>query len=99
MKPCHRIMERSTILIFLIILIAVIEVSSSISHDTTVSLKISTDPKKKIKRTKGSVQYYSNCSATEDIELNPGAGLRKCKMWKKLSDRIKNILLVNTVLK
>ena len=91
MKPCHRIMERSTILIFLIILIAVIEVSSSISHDTTVSLKISTDPKKKIKRTKGSVQYYSNCIATHklilsgDIELNPSRGLRKlkCKICEK----------------
>ena len=76
-------MERSTVLIFLIILIAVIEVSSSISHDTTVSLKISIDPKKKIKITKGSVQYYFNCIATEDIELNPGPGLRKCKICEK----------------
>ena len=78
-------MERSTVLIFLLILIAVIEVSSSISHDTTLPLKLSTHPKKKIKITKGSVQYYSNYIATYklilsgDIELNPGPGLRKPK--------------------
>ena len=78
-------MERSTVLIFLLILIAVIEVSSSISHDTTLPLKLSTHPKKKIKRTKGSVQYYFNYIATYklilsgDIELNPGPGLRKPK--------------------
>ena len=84
-------MGRSTILIFLFILISVIEVSSSISHDTTLPLKLSTHPKKKTKRTKGSVQYYSNCIATYklilsgDTELNPGPGLRKpkCKMCKK----------------
>ena len=60
-------MERTTVLIFLFILIAVTdvtEVSSSISHDTTLPLKLSTHPKKKIKRAKGSVQYYSNCIAT-----------------------------------
>ena len=45
-------MERSTVLIFLFILIAVTEVSSSVSHDTTLPLKLSTHPKKKIKRTK-----------------------------------------------
>ena len=84
-------MERSTVLIFLFILIAVTEVSSSISHDTALPLKLSTHPKKKIKRTKGSVQYYSNCIATYklilsgDIELNPGPGLRKpkCKICEK----------------
>ena len=100
-------MERSTVLIFLFILIAVIEVSSSISHDTTLPLKLSTHPKKKIKRTKGSVQYYSNCIATYklillgDIELNPVLVYvsQSVKYVKKLSDRIKNILLVNTVLK
>ena len=70
-------MERTTVLIFLFILIAVAEVSSSISHDTTFPLKLSTHPKKKIKRAKGSVQYYSNCIAkyklnlSGDIELNP----------------------------
>ena len=53
-------MERTTVLIFLFISIAVTEVSSSISHDTTLPLKLSTHPKKKIKRAKGSVQYYSN---------------------------------------
>ena len=78
-------MERFIVLISLFILIAVIEVSSSISHDTTLPLKLSTHPKKKIKRTKGSVQYYSNYIATYklilsgDIELNPGPGLRKPK--------------------
>ena len=84
-------MERSTVLIFLFILIAVIEASSSISHDTTLPLKISTHPNKKIKRTKGSVQYYSSCKATYklilsgDIELNSGPGLRKpkCKICEK----------------
>ena len=45
-------MERSTVSIFLFILIAVTEVSSSISHDTTLPLKLSTHPKKKITRTK-----------------------------------------------
>ena len=70
-------MERTTVLIFLFILIAVIEVSSTISHDTTLPLKLSAHPKKKIKRIKGSFQYYSNCIATYklillgDIELNP----------------------------
>ena len=99
-------MERSTVLIFLFILIAVTEVSSSISHDTTLPLTLSTHPKKKIKRTKGCVQYYSNCIATYklilpgDTELNPGPGLRQSvKYVKKLSDRTKIILLVNTVLK
>ena len=48
-------MERFTTLIFLFILIAVIDVSSGISHDTTIPLKLSTHPKKKIKRTKSSV--------------------------------------------
>ena len=54
-------MERFTKLIFLFILIAVIKVSSNISHDTTLPLKLSAHPKKKMKRTKGSIQYYSNC--------------------------------------
>ena len=84
-------MERSTVLIFLFILVAVIGESSSISYGTTLPLKLSTHPKKKIKRTKGSVQYYSNCIATYkhilsgDIELNPGPGLRKpkSKIWEK----------------
>ena len=63
----------------------VIEVSSSISHDTTLPLKLSTHPKKKIIITKGSFQYYSNCIATYklilscDFELNPDSGLRKPK--------------------
>ena len=78
-------MERSIVLIFLFILIAVTEVSSSISHDTILPLKLSTHPKKKIKRTKGSVRYYSNYIATYnlilsgDTELNPSPGLRKPK--------------------
>ena len=84
-------MERFTKLIFSFILIAAIEVSSSISHDTTVPLKLSTHPKKKMKRTKDSVQYYSNCITTYkriwsgDIELNPSSGLRKpkCKISEK----------------
>ena len=69
----------------------VIEVSSSIPHDTTLPLKLSTHPKKKIKITKGSFQYYSNCIATYkcilsgDFELNPDPGLRKpkCKICEK----------------
>ena len=78
-------MERSTVLIFLFILIAVIEVSSRKSHDTRLPLKLSTHPKKKMKRTKGSIQYCSNCITTYkltlsgDIELNVGPGLRKPK--------------------
>ena len=58
----------------------VIEVSSSISHDTILPLKLSTHPKKKVKITKGSFQYYSNCIATYklilsgDFELNRGPG-------------------------
>ena len=51
-------MERFTVLIFLFVLIAVTELSRSLSHDTTLPLKLSTHPKKKTKRTKGSVQYY-----------------------------------------
>ena len=100
-------MERSTVLIFLFILIAVTEVSSSISHDTTLPLKLSTHPKKKIKRTKGSVQYYSNCIATYKLILSGDIELiqvlvyasQSVKYVKKLSDRTKNILLVNTTLK
>ena len=63
-------MERTTVLIFLFISIAVTEVSSSIFHDTTLPLKLSTHPKKKIKRAKGSVQYYSNCIATYKLILS-----------------------------
>ena len=85
----------------------VTEVSLSISHDTTLPLKLSTHPKKKIKITKGSFQYYSNCIATYkiilsgDFELNPDPvyASQSVKYVKKLSDRIKHILLVNTVLK
>ena len=78
-------MERSTVLIFLFIIIPAIEVSSSISHDTTLPLKLSTHPKKKMKRTKGSIQYCSNCISTYkltlsgDTELNVGPGLHKPK--------------------
>ena len=63
-------MKTFTVLTFLFILIAVIEVSSSISHDTTLPLKLSTHPKKKIKRTKGSVQYYFNFIATDKFILS-----------------------------
>ena len=84
-------MERFTVLKFSFALIAVTELSWSISHDTTLPLKLSTHSKKKIKRTKGSVQYYSNCIAmykliwSGDIELNPSPGLRKlkCKICEK----------------
>ena len=48
-------MECFTVLIFLFILIAVIEVSSSISDGNTLPLKLSTHPRKKIKRTKAAV--------------------------------------------
>ena len=101
-------MERTTVLIFLFILIAVTEVSSSISHDTTLPLKLSTHPQKKIKRAKGSVQYYSNCIAKyklillRDIELNPGPALRKpkCKICEKtVRSNCEYCELVNTVLK
>ena len=97
-------MKRFTVLTFLFILIAVIEVSSSISHDTTLPLKLSTHPKKKIKRTKGSVQYYFNFIATDKFILSVTLhwiqvlvyASQKVKYVKKLSNRIQNILLVKS---
>ena len=74
-------MERSTVLIFLFIIIGVIKVSSSVSHDTTLPLKLSTHPNKKIKRTKVSIQYYSNCIATYKLIL--AGDMPKCEICEK----------------
>ena len=78
-KPCLYNMERFSVILFLSILIAVVKTSS------TASKYISMQAKKKIKRTKSSVQYYSYCIATYkiilsgDIEINPGPDLFKSK--------------------
>ena len=59
--------------------------SSTASKDISMQAKCSVNQKKKIKRTKSSVQYYSYCIATYkiilsgDIEINPGPDLFKSK--------------------
>ena len=78
-------MERFMIILFLSILIPVVKTSSPGSQDISMQSKCLINQKKKIKRTKSSVQYSSNYIATYriilsgDIEINPGPRLRKPK--------------------
>ena len=77
-------MERFMLTLFLFILIAMVKTSSTASQDIWKQLKSLVNQKKKIKRTKSSVQYYSNHFATYriisgDIKINPGPGLHKPK--------------------
>ena len=62
-----------------------VKTSSTAYQDISIQSKCLLNQKKKIKRTKSSVQFYSNYIATHkiilsgDIEINPGPGLRKPK--------------------
>ena len=77
-------MERFMLILFSSILITVVKASTA-SQDISMPSKRLVNLKKHIKRTKSSVQYYSNCIATYriilsgDIETNPGPGLRQPK--------------------
>ena len=62
-----------------------VKTTSIASQDISMQSKCLVNQKKRIKRTKSSVQYYSNYFATcriiwsGDIETNPGTGLSKPK--------------------
>ena len=73
------------LILFLSILITMIKTTSIASQDISMQSKCWVNQKKKINRTKSSVQYYSNYTTTYriiwsgDIETNPGTGLSKPK--------------------
>ena len=62
-----------------------VKITSVASQDISIQSKCLVNENKKIKRTKSSIQYYSNYIATYriilsgDIEINPGPGLSKPK--------------------
>ena len=62
-----------------------VKTTSIASQDISMQSKCLVNQKKKINRTKSSVQYYSNYTTTYriiwsgDIETNPGTGLSKPK--------------------
>ena len=62
-----------------------VKITSIASHDISIQSKCLVNEKKKITRTKSSVQYYSNYIPTYriilsgDIETNQGPGLSKPK--------------------
>ena len=68
-----------------------VKTTSVASQDISMQSKYLVNQKKKIKRTKGYVQYYSNYIATckiilsGDIKTNPGSGLNepKCQVCNK----------------
>ena len=68
-----------------------VKISSTAFQDISMQPKCLVNQKKKIKRTKSNVQYYSNCTAmyklilSGDIETNSGPGLRKpkCQVYDK----------------
>ena len=68
-----------------------IKTTSIASQDISMQSKCWVNQKKKINRTKSSVQHYSNYTTTcriiwsGDIETNPGTGLSKpkCKVCDK----------------
>ena len=74
-------MEKLMLILFPSILITMVETTSIASQDISMQSKCLVNQKKKINRTKSSVQYYSNYTATYriilsgDIETNPGTGL------------------------
>ena len=100
-------MKRFVLILFLSILITMVKTTSIASQDVSIESECLINQKKNIKRTKSSVQYYSNYIAmyriilSDDIETNPRPGLSKpkCQVCDKQSDIIKNALFVNTVLK
>ena len=72
-------------MLFLYIFINMVKTTSIASQDISMQSKCLVNQKKKIKRTKSSVQYYSNYIATYrmilsgDIKTNHGPGLSKPK--------------------
>ena len=78
-------MERLMLILFLSILITIVKTTSIASQNISMQSKCLVNQKKKINRTKSSVQYYSNYIATYriilsgDIETNRGTGLSKPK--------------------
>ena len=84
-------MERFMLILFLSILITMVKTTSIASQDISMQSKYLANQKKKIKRRKSSVQYYSNYIATyriilsSNIETNPGPGLSepKCQVCNK----------------
>ena len=73
------------LILFQSILIAMVKTTSIESQDISMQSKYLVNQKKKVKRIKSSVQYYSNYIAicriflSGDIETNPGPGLSKPK--------------------
>ena len=73
------------LILFQSILIAMVKTTSIVSQDISMQSKYLVNQKKKVKRIKSSVQYYSNYIAiyriflSGDIETNPGPGLSKPK--------------------
>ena len=80
------------LILFLSILITMVKTTSIASQDISMQSKCLVNQKKKINRTKSSVQYYSNYTTTYriiwsgDIETNPGTGLSKpkCQVCDKI---------------
>ena len=85
-------MERPMLILFPSILITMIKTTSIASQGISKQSKCLVNQNKKINKTKGSVQYYSNYIATYriilsgDIETNPGTGLSKpkCQVCDKI---------------
>ena len=73
------------LILFLSVLINMVKITSVASQDISIQSKCLVNENKKIKRTKISIQYYSNYIPTYriilsgDIETNPGPGLSKPK--------------------
>ena len=84
-------MERLMLILFPSILITMVKTRSIASQDISMQSKCLVNQKKKINRTKSSVQYYSNYIASYriilsgHIETNPGTGLSKpeCQVYNK----------------
>ena len=78
-------MERLMLILFPSILTTMVKTTLIASHDISMQSKCLVNQKKKINRTKSSIQYYSNYIAmyrlilSGDIETNPGTGLSKPK--------------------
>ena len=76
-------MERPMLILFPSILITMVKTRSIASQDISMQSNCLVNQKKKINRTKSSVQYYSNYIASYriilsgHIETNPGTGLSK----------------------
>ena len=73
------------LILFLSILLVMVKTTLTASQNFSMQSQCLVNPKKKIKRTKSTVQYYSNYIATYriilsgDIETNLGPSLSKPK--------------------